>query len=271
MSNRMLRNMAHDLRGWLGYHGAFGKLRPPILIVGSQNSGTTILADALGTHPDVENRSEARVLWDPAFHDRGHDSLKTAEDVTRSDLIRLRGNFCYYQWVSRRQVVLNKHPENAVRIHFLKKIFPESLLIHIVRDGRAAICSNYLSAIKKSSRQRLPFAGYTRPPGWREQLGKPMLEQMAYMWNTVTLYASREGRRYGDGFLEVRYEDLPSQSGMIIERIWRWAGVAVEEKHIRKLPEFENRNHKWRSTLTPEQVRTVEDVAGEGLRYFGYL
>jgi len=266
----MLRALHHDVRGALGSWGLFGKLHPPILCVGSPNSGTTILGDAFGAHPEVENRSEARVLWDPRFHSEFGDTFRGADDAKPRDVRRLRGNFAWYQRVTGAKVVLNKHPENTLRIHFLMRIFPEALLIHIVRDGRAAICSNYTSATRKKERA-LPFGGYMKPRDWREHLDKPLLEQLAYMWNDGVVYASTEGARYGDQFLEVRYEDLPTGMPALAERVWRWAGVDVKPEHLAGLPKLENRNHKWKTAFSPEQVATVESIAGEGLRRFGYL
>lgn len=265
-----LRSLNHDLRGALGSWGLFGKLHPPILCIGSPNSGTTILGEAFGCHPQVENRSEARVLWDPRFHREFGDTFRDAEDVRPLDVRRLRGNFAWYQRVTGAKVVLNKHPENTLRVHYLMRIFPEALLIHIVRDGRAAICSNYTSAMGKKGRQR-PFGGFMKPRGWQEQLDRPLLEQFAYMWNDSVVYASTEGARYGEQFLEVRYEDLPTGMPALAERVWRWAGLDVSPEDLARLPPIENRNHKWRQTFTPEQVATVESVAREGLERFGYL
>ncbi|MBK7644987.1 MAG: sulfotransferase [Planctomycetes bacterium] len=264
------RNLNHELRGTLGSLGVFGPLHAPILCVGSPNSGTTILGDALGSHPEVENRSEARVLWDPKFHSREGDTFRDASDARGRDRRRLRGNFAWYQRITGAKVVLNKHPENTLRIHYLMRIFPEALLIHIVRDGRAAVCSNFTSASKKAERAR-PFGGYMRPRGWRELLDRPLLEQLAWMWNDSVLYASTEGARYGAQFLELRYEELETQMPAIAERVWRWAGLEVLPEHLAALPKIENRNDKWRKTFSAEQLALVEGCAREGLERFGYL
>jgi hypothetical protein len=264
------RYYTHLVRGWLGTAGLFGKLHPPLLVVGSQNSGTTALGEAIAVHPEIENRSEARTLWDPHFHDRDHDMLKVAADATPADIRRLRGNFCYFQWATRKTLVMNKHPENAFRIHFMKAIFPEAKLINIVRDGRAAVCSNYRSATTKENRMATPFAGYSRPPGWREQLDRPILEQLSYMWNESVMYASTEGAKYGADFMEVRYEDLPLRSGEIMSQIWRWIGLEVRDEYVAALPKFDDRNYKWKQALKPEEVATIERVAKPGLERFGY-
>jgi ribosomal protein L34E len=266
----LMRGLNHELRGTLGSLGLFGRLHPPILCVGSPNSGTTILGEALGSHPQVENRSEARVLWDPRFHEVEGDTFRDAADAAPRDVRRLRGNFAWYQRSTGARVVFNKHPENCLRIHYLMRIFPEALLIHIVRDGRAAVCSNFTSATQKQARAR-PFGGYLRPRGWRERLDRPLLEQLAWMWNESVLYASVEGARYGAHYLELRYEDLPERMPAIAEQVWRWAGLEVRAEDLARLPRIENRNDKWRRTLAPEQIASIEDTARAGLERFGYL
>jgi hypothetical protein len=266
-----LRHRMHRVRGLAGSWGLFGRLNPPILMVGSQNSGTTVLGDALAVHPEIANRSEERVLWEKDFHSKDLDLVKTAEDATPAVVRRIRGNFAYFQWTTGKPYVLNKHPENCFRIHFMKRIFPEARILHIVRDGHAAINSNNKRAVPGPGEPRAPFGGYSRPPGWRAWLDRPPLEQFAFMWNESALYAAREGRKYGDDYLEIRYEDLTARGPEEIARIWTWLGLDATPEVLARLPVFRDQNHKWKEKLDPGQVETIRRVAREGLEYFGYL
>lgn len=265
------RHYWHLVRGSLGYYGAFGKLNPPVFIVGAPNSGTRALGQAVSLSPDIEDRSEARVLWDKDFHLRNNDTLKTGADVRRADVLRLQGNFCYYQWKSGKRVVLNRHPENSLRIHFIKIIFPSAKIIHIIRDGRAVVCSNYRSVMERKERLAHPFGSFLRPPGWRERLDWPLLRQLAYLWNTTVLYASAEGKKYGDDYREVFYEALPERAASILPEIWQWIGVSHSDRVLASMPKFENRNYKWKAEFTAEEIASVEEIAREGLIRFGYL
>lgn len=269
-SRTRLRYFSHVIRGWLGSLGLFGRLNPPILVVGSQNSGTTVLADALARHPKIANRSEERVLWDKDFHAKNFELLKTAEDATAADIRRLRGNFCYFQWLTGKPFIVNKHPENCFRIHYMKKAFPEARLIHIVRDGHAAINSNNKRAVPRSPAEDVPFGGYSRPPGWQQWLDRPKLEQFAYMWNESALYAAREGRKYGKDYLEIRYEDLAADARGVMTRIWQWLGMEVTPELLDSLPGFKSQNYKWKEKLTPDQISTIRSTAREGLAFFNY-
>ncbi len=268
--SKVARYPAYLMRGWLGSLGLFGNLATPLLVVGSPNSGTRALAEAISAHPAITDRSEARLLWDKDFHAKRNDTFKTADAVRAKDRVRLRGNFCYYQWADKKPMVMNRHPENSVRIHFMKEIFPEAKLVHIVRDGHATICSNYTSAIKKEDRRIHPFGGYIRPQGWREWVDRPVLEQLSYMWNTASLYASQEGAKYGDDFLEVKYEDLPDNSMSIIPKIWALLGLESSDEILSNMPVFENRNDKWRKVFSDEQVETIETIARPAFKHFGY-
>ncbi len=264
------RHYVYVVRGLVGSSGVFGPLRPPVFIVGAPNSGTRALGRAIALSPDIEDRSEARVLWDKDFHERRNDTHKTAADVRPADILRLRGNFSYYQWRSGKPLVLNRHPENSLRIHFIKAIFPAAKIIHIVRDGRAVVCSNYRSTILHPERLAHPFGAFTRPPGWRDRLDWPLLDQLAYLWNETALYASREGKKYGDDYREVFYEALPKEGASIVGGIWRWLGIRGDASLLGAAPPFDDRNYKWKSELTAEQVATIEAIAGEGLAYFRY-
>lgn len=268
--NKLKRHPAYVVRGWLGGLGLFGKLAPPLLVFGSPNSGTRVLADAIAAHPLITDRSESRLLWDENFHTKNNDTFKTAADVRPKDRTRIRGNFCYYQWADRLPIVMNRHPENSVRIHFMKEIFPEAKLVHIVRNGHAAIYSNYKSALEKESRRIHPFGGYLRPQGWREWLDRPVLDQLSYMWSSACLYASQEGATYGEDFFEVKYEELPEGANTIIPRIWSMLGLDSADEYLEKMPVFENRNSRWREGFTAEELATVERIARPAFDYFGY-
>jgi hypothetical protein len=91
------------------------------------------------------------------------------------------------------------------------------------------------------------------------------------MWNETVLYASREGKKYPDDYTEVFYEDLPEKARSIVKGIWEWIGAENSEALFEKMPAFENRNYKWKTEFTGEEVAAIEEVADEALTHFGYL
>ncbi len=266
-----LRNLKYGIRGLLGVAGVFGRMNPPLLMVGSPNSGTTVLAETLGRHPDLYDRSEAGLLWDSRFHHQDETARRTPDEVTLWRRIRLRGNFSFYQWRTPAKRVLNKHPRNSLRIPYMREIFPQARILHIIRDGRAAVRSNLESFRNSSRRRKLPFGGFTRPDDWKDWQDRKPVERFAHMWNENVLTASREGNQLGEDYREILYENLEQNGTGIIQQTWEWLELEVPTNSSEKIPNFENYNHKWKQELSLEDVRTIERVAREGLEKFGYL
>jgi len=104
-----------------------------------------------------------------------------------------------------------------------------------------------------------------------KKLSDPLLRQLAYLWNTTVLYASGEGKKYGDDFREVFYEALPERAASILPEIWQWLGVSHSDRLLASMPKFENRNYKWKAEFTAEETASVEEITREGLIRFGYL
>lgn len=134
-------------------------------------------------------------------------------------------------------------------------------VIHLVRDGRAV------------SRSTIRNLGRT-------------VEEGARSW-TGSLRRCEELRRYfpAERWLTVRHEDLCSDPRQTLERIFSFLKVSPELQ----VGDFRSSDHhiignrmrlsrtseirldeRWRTELTPEQLRTVERIAGPGLRRYGY-
>ncbi len=149
--------------------------------------------------------------------------------------------------------LLEKTPENCLRLPFLQALFPDARVIYLTRDGRANVHS-----LLEGWRQPHLFPGYRTPvpvtspgqsrgrwaftliPGWRELVDRPLEEICARQWvvsnGAVLDYAAAPGSL---PVLTVAYETLVREPDAILERI---AGfIAVEPQTIpaygRKLPE----------------------------------
>lgn len=109
-------------------------------IIGSPRSGTTILCDVLGQHPQIERVSEPYFLWD-WFHGGGDDDVRTAADATPEVRAFLQREFSLILAKSGKRVLVEKTPENCFRIPFMRAVFPNAQWIHIVRDGRDVVVS----------------------------------------------------------------------------------------------------------------------------------
>jgi len=265
-----IRHLCYQGRGMLGTLGFFGDYNPPVFLVGTPNSGTTIFADGVSAHPEIRYGSNASTLWHKNVHFRGEPALKEAGDVTPTDRIRLQGNFSYYQWRNDETYIMNRNARNSFRIHYIKEMFPDSLIIHIVRDGRAVVRSNYQGHdgyVHEKQEISHAFDKFVIPPDWDEWTDRSPLEQYSFMWNKTSLYASREGKKYPDNYLEFRYENLEDDGEDILKMIWSSLGLNVTANAMEHVPNFENRNYKWKEEFDKDQIKVIENTAREGLAW----
>lgn len=149
--------------------------------------------------------------------------------------------------------LLEKTPENCLRLPFLQALFPDARIIFLTRDGRANVHS-----LMEGWRQPHLFPGYETPlpvtspgqsrgrwaftliPGWRELVDRPLEEIAARQWlgcNAAVLdYAAAPDAL---PLLTVRYEDLIDRPDDELTHIAAFIGVAAAEipAYGRELPE----------------------------------
>ncbi len=239
--------------------------RKPVIVVGAPNSGTTMFVRALNLHPDLVDRSEERVLWNPRFHEPGMSTAYYSADLaTLWKKFVLRGNFAYFHRAFGGKRIINKHPENSLRLEFIREVFPEAFYIHLIRDGRAVVNSNL--GRRKSG---LPFAGWVLPPDWQDFTDHDPVEQFAYMWKCCvdSIQSAAPGLK---NFREIRYEDLAEDQDRIFRELLQWLQIPIDEQVLRQMPRVENRNFKWKERLTEQEVAMIQRYAGETLARNGY-
>ncbi len=260
-----IRSMTHILRAGLFYWINNGLSRSPVIVVGAPNSGTTMFVRALNMHPRLVDRSEERVLWDPGFHRPGiRTDYRSAEHATAWKKFVIRGNFNYFYRAFGKKRIVNKHPENSLRLEFIREIFPEAFYVHLIRDGRAVVNSN-LERKKKG----VPFANWVVPADWRDWEHKDRVEQYAHMWKSCvdSIQSMASNLKY---FREVSYEELASDQDRIFFELFEWLGLHPDKQVMSMIPRVENRNFKWKERLTREQLEMIYRHAGDTLVRNGY-
>ena len=188
---------------------------PPVFIVGMNGSGTTMLADSLGKHPDLYMfPNEAKVLPFFMHNLNRYGDLSTigarrrlADDIGRTksfwqvngktplvladfqlDKPGFRGviHAIFNELASRedKQRWGEKSPMNLQHITALAKVFPNAQFIHIIRDGRE---------VAQSFHRR-----------WRYYP-----QRTIYRWKKLVAMGREHGHRLGsERYLEVFYEKL---------------------------------------------------------------
>lgn len=141
---------------------------------------------------------------------------------------RLRGD-------TRRPIrLLEKTPENCLRLPFLLALFPDARILYLVRDGRANV-----NSLIEGWRHPHLFPGYRVPeplaipgdrrgrwaftliPGWHELTAAPLEEICAWQWvrcNEAVL-AHRAETEGVVPYLTVRYEELVSNPAAVLPHV----------------------------------------------------
>jgi len=119
-----------------------------IFVVGAPRSGTTILAEVLGRHPQIADFYEPYYIWDYRLGS-GEDDQRTAAMADQANIGFIRREFELFARKSRKPIVVEKSPENCFRVPYVRAVFPEAKWIHILRDGRDSVESIYRESEKR--------------------------------------------------------------------------------------------------------------------------
>jgi sulfotransferase family protein len=251
------------------------------LIIGCARSGTSILGELVASHPDVEYIFEPHDIWESAgFGPDGCHRL-TAEHATPEVISHIR------DWFHRQQadmpLIVDKTPRNTLRVPFVRAVFPEAKIIHIIRDGRDVACS------------LMPGIGgedwmHLKPPSWRKLLSNHSgIERCALAWKEVMEIALDDLSEVPH--LEVRYEQLLSQPQEISRRLLGYLGLRKHASvtafcerirnetggsyHARHQIRWFTNDHawrigRWRQNLNKHQQQSACRVLAALLARLGY-
>jgi hypothetical protein len=162
--------------------------------------------------------------------------------------------------------LLEKTPENCLRLPFLLALMPDVRIIYLTRDGRSNI-NSLIQGWKQPHLfpgyqvpERLGIPGYTRErwaftliPGWRELASSPLEEICAWQWvrcNEAVL-VHRERTQGSVPYLGIRYEDLISDPPEVLARLASFLQIDFEKD----LGHFAQRLPKINVVSTPEREK----------------
>jgi hypothetical protein len=162
-------------------------------------------------------------------------------------------------------------PLHLLYLPLIKKVIPDALVIHIIRDGRDVTTS-------------LHRIGWIRPFPWdrvRAYLAP------AIFWRWIVARGRRDGQRMGDDYMEIHYEDLVTHPREALAKIAAFIEHDLDYDRIQQIAlgslknpnsSFRGDGHeketntigRWKAMLTSEQVRDIESVDGDLLEATGY-
>lgn len=170
-----------------------------LFVTGLQKSGTSLLNRLLMSQPTITNPflPEGKAFWgdDPPFnpelspcgtifqsHQGTHGHHISIEDYTSSDQTLLQSRIDAAK--VRTPVLLNKNPYLSVRLPWVKKVFPDSVIICIFRKPEANIFSLLKKYHLNEPNQTEDWWG-VKPLNWQSLVNENKLKQTVKQWNAV--------------------------------------------------------------------------------------
>jgi len=290
------------------YAGKIPEFDRPIFIVSAPRAGSTIIFETfknnkeLWTIGDVINREIEDVSELDPSHNGIVSNALNADDYSpeQTDLIipafmqRLRNTryIAYAEMQAEFQPpsirFLEQTPKNALRIPFLKAMFPDAKFIFMHRDPRASIAS----MIEAWNSQR--FVTYAELPdwqglkwslplieGWRDLIGKPVTEIAAVQWAHINDKIIEDlNALNANDYTSLSYEDLLSKPRESLDSICRFAEIpfgprmqsfvqdgfpnskyTLSEPAVNKWQQYEAEISLIRSIFEPSQKKLAQFIA----------
>jgi hypothetical protein len=264
-----------------------------VFVCGVGRSGTSLLQSMLDAHPQISFTPETHffrryVALDRVrrMHERrGREEFLLrlnedaefaraeipADDLFTDDTQPLNLTQVYknllktYSQRSGKPLVGDKDPRNIDFIEPLRRHFPNSVLLHIIRDPRDVVLSRTKA---KWSASR---------PWWMHAL----------IYRAQFRRGQRDGKQcFGSDYLEVHYEDLIQSPQAILTKICNTVNVEFDESMLsfsasaKRLvdpsevswksetfgPLLKDNSEKWRAELSDWQVQVIERVCEDAFR-----
>lgn len=234
-----------------------------VFVIGAPRSGTTWLHKMIDAHEDVFSLNGSntflqrylfplQALYDQEkeqFDDKGFTRglpSKLDQDAF-DDLIKGMIHKFYEIIPADARVYVEKATDLTSEIAKIKKYIPSAKFVHIVRDGRNEV----LSEMKLQKKYGPPF-------------GIGDLFHGARRWKRQVTEVAALSKDFSDDVLEVRYEDLFSETEVWLSKIFEHVGLPFTEQSVREISN--EYNYKKTSVSTP--TTSLADSTGRPLNAF---
>jgi hypothetical protein len=240
----------------------------PIFIISAPRAGSTLLFETLSQFPHLwtvgresHDLIEAIPELHPAAHNFSSNRLTEADALPHIGTalqdgfvrqLRDRSGTAYINLPVKQRPqkirFLEKTPKNALRVPFLKAIFPDALFIFLYREPRANI-----SSMMEGWRSQI-FITYPELPGWQTKDWSFLLtpgwsswqncsiaEIAARQWQTANSYIWDDLQSLpSSSWCLVRSQNLIEEPKKVIREISEFAGInwdaKIEERLSKSLP-----------------------------------
>lgn len=281
------------------------ELRSPIFLFGNTRSGTTIVQKVISTHPDVVGWYEPNPIW--MFPDPGriHDEFD-ASDATDKTNRYIRKRFLNYQKQNGNRLVMEKTPQNILRIPYVREIFPEATFLFIVRDPFSFISSveykwqqpvtgrGIVRRIKDTPVSTMHYWGRRyfiqqfnkrilrrkylsiwgpRYEGIQDDLKtQDLLTIIARQWAVPSRKSAKEMASFAEGqILKLKYEEFVDDPISNLENICAHCSLEMRNDMVNATKEMvkSNRKLKWKR-FDPHRIARIMPEISDEMRRHGY-
>lgn len=162
-------------------------------------------------------------------------------------------------------------PLHLLYLPLIKKLVPDALVIHIIRDGRDVTAS-------------LDRIGWIKPLPWDK---KRKVLAPAIFWRWIVSRGRKYGRAMGNDYMEIHYEDVVEKPREALARLGTFIEHDLDYDRIQQNAQGSmvdpnssfrgdgqekesNPVGRWKTMFSPEQIVQVESVIGDLLEETGY-
>lgn len=230
----------------------------PVFIIGAPRSGTTMVFEVLKSSSALDGLPwEGHDVWRAFHHPRwsgwGSDAIE-AGNVRFGERRFVNAYFHAHLGLCR---LVEKTPENALRVPYLLELFPEATVVAVRRNPCEVISSIINGWRDPSGRFRsyyvpakLDIPGHAQQrmwcfaliEGWRDYASRPVPEIAFAQWDQLTR-AIEEARPLVDPsrWVDVCFEDLLERPEEVVSSIRATVGIESEPAILATLSELRSR------------------------------
>lgn len=283
-------------------------MNPFVFIVGCARSGTTLLQRVVNAHPQIAVTDESRWIVRCFDHGRGlspeglvgpefvsqlleEPKFAPAWRISREELQSLleelqpvpyerfvAGIFNLYGRALGKALVGNKTPAFVRALDTLHRLWPQTRIVHLIRDGRD-VAMSMMAWPKVQQRKVKPAILKT----WEED----PISTIALWWEFSVRRGREEGASLGRAqYYEIRYESLVNDPVNEVSALCVFLGLPYDdvmlryhEDRVRAKPSRDAKHawlpitpglRDWKAQMAVEDVERFEAAAGELLEQLGY-
>jgi hypothetical protein len=229
-----------------------------------------------GSLSKLENRRALLQHWlrSKLFHRSGLTRAEIESAILEE--CRNAGDFLriLMETIARKQGVerwAESTPMHLLYLRTIKELFPNALIVHIIRDGRDVTVS-------------LNRIGWIKPLLWDK---KRRLLVAAIFWRWIVNKGRKHGRHMGGDYMEVHYEDVVQKPHETLACLAKFIDQDLDYDYIRQNAQETLRNpnssfradgqdlasnpiERWKTVLTQTEIAQVESLIDDLLRETGY-